>query len=772
MTRHLIFSLLTAVAAIAPSPPSASAQRTVGSWESVASYGDTPKRVIDTADKVFVLAQNNLSSFDKNSNEIFAYGKTNVLNDGKINDIFYNHEGKYLLISYTNDNIDIITADGRTINFPELMNAQLTVSKKINNVAFSGDRAYLATEFGLMVINVKKEIVEETGIYGFAVNSVAVSPDRIFIGVRSGSTGTWSAPIGGSHTRFSAFTKCWNDFVTSMEALSSTKILGVGNNAGILTYDPDNDRMSWKAFRSGIGSTRPQRTRDGGYMIHDAKPSFVIFIDKDGQVAEETSLPAEATSNAIASYRASSSEIWLANAEGYGLYDTGKSAFIHSRMRPSGTSGPNVGHIIAAPDGSLYMMTTGEANDNTLAYRQNVFMDCLTPEGRFINISPKPALTYGYKPAVDPSDPQKYLLAMRRGLISVDSDGSYTIYNKTNSCLQDKVAANVYMITDVTTDANGDIWALTHANGKSNAFDLYHVKADKWAAGPEPDDWEGIDVGELATAHSSSILAHSSGAIIYSGHANIGIYDGKRFSNVPQKVDADGMSITGNYVFDMEEDHNGQVWLATSDGVRVIRDPMRMFDPNWVINRPKVARNDGTNLADFLLDKEVVTDVSVDANNNKWFATAGSGLYRSNPDGTEILDHFTAENSGLISDVVYSVYADPNSNDVYVGTNIGLCIYHSTTAPAADDYSDVYAYPNPVTPDYTGLISITGLKDKSLVKIADSAGNVFHQTVSEGGMVVWDGCDASGSRVKSGVYYVLASDGSSDAVVTKILVIN
>ncbi len=103
-----------------------------------------------------------------------------------------------------------------------------------------------------------------------------------------------------------------------------------------------------------------------------------------------------------------------------------------------------------------------------------------------------------------------------------------------------------------------------------------------------------------------------------------------------------------------------------------------------------------------------------------------------------------------------------------------MCIYHSANAPAADDYSDVYAYPNPVTPDYTGDITITGLMDKSLVKIADAAGNVFHQTVSEGGMVTWDGCDPSGARVKSGVYFVFASQNSSGSsgVVTKILVIN
>ena len=101
--------------------------------------------------------------------------------------------------------------------------------------------------------------------------------------------------------------------------------------------------------------------------------------------------------------------------------------------------------------------------------------------------------------------------------------------------------------------------------------------------------------------------------------------------------------------------------------------------------------------------------------------------------------------------------------------------YSSTSSPAKDDYSEVLAYPNPVRPGYDGYINITGLMDNSLVKITDAAGNVFFQTVSEGGMVTWDGCNAAGERVKSGVYYVFASsnaDGSNSAVVTKILFIN
>jgi hypothetical protein len=144
-----------------------------------------------------------------------------------------------------------------------------------------------------------------------------------------------------------------------------------------------------------------------------------------------------------------------------------------------------------------------------------------------------------------------------------------------------------------------------------------------------------------------------------------------------------------------------------------------------------------------------------------------------NESGTEILEHYTASNS-ILPNQVYSVACDPNSNKVYFGSASGLMEYSSTTAPGQSSYDDVYAYPNPVRPDYTGWITISGLMDNSLVKIADAAGNVFHQGVSNGGMYTWDGCNAKGERVKTGVYYVFASQnasGSASSCVTKIMVV-
>ena len=111
-----------------------------------------------------------------------------------------------------------------------------------------------------------------------------------------------------------------------------------------------------------------------------------------------------------------------------------------------------------------------------------------------------------------------------------------------------------------------------------------------------------------------------------------------------------------------------------------------------------------------------------------------------------------------------------------MATLSGLFELSTTSGPAAEDYSDVYAYPNPVTPEYTGWITITGLMDSSMVKIVDADMHLVYQTTSEGGMAMWDGCNMNGSRVRSGVYYVIASSGSETssqgAVATKILVVN
>ena len=147
-----------------------------------------------------------------------------------------------------------------------------------------------------------------------------------------------------------------------------------------------------------------------------------------------------------------------------------------------------------------------------------------------------------------------------------------------------------------------------------------------------------------------------------------------------------------------------------------------------------------------------------------------------NSDGSEVLQHYTYDNSAMPSNIIYSVCCSTTSNAVYVGTAEGLVEIYSDASQPSSDYNSVYAYPNPVRPEYTGNITIVGLMENSLVKIADAAGNVVRSLQSVGGTATWDGCNASGRRVKTGVYFVLTSqsDGSSSSgkVATKILFVN
>ena len=115
---------------------------------------------------------------------------------------------------------------------------------------------------------------------------------------------------------------------------------------------------------------------------------------------------------------------------------------------------------------------------------------------------------------------------------------------------------------------------------------------------------------------------------------------------------------------------------------------------------------------------------------------------------------------------------DNTTGEVFIGTEKGLVSYRGDATEAPKTYSDVYAYPNPVHPDYEGNVTITGLIADSNVKITDLNGNLIRQGRSAGGQFTWDCRTANGRPVASGIYLVLAStsDGS-EGVVTKIAVV-
>jgi hypothetical protein len=240
-------------------------------------------------------------------------------------------------------------------------------------------------------------------------------------------------------------------------------------------------------------------------------------------------------------------------------------------------------------------------------------------------------------------------------------------------------------------------------------------------------------------------------------------------------VNQDGIKITlNNGVRCITEDANHDLWIGTDAGPLVFeRNAMNDNHPTFI--QVKVPRNDGTDYADYLLSGIDITAIAIDGGGRKWFGTNGNGVYLISADNMTQIQHFTTENSKLLSDIVLSIAINSQSGEVFFGTEQGLCSYISDAIEPAEsmDKDHVYAYPNPVNfKNYSGLITVTGLTLNADVKITNAAGYLIAEGRSNGGLFTWDGRDKNGNRVGSGIYNVLtATKDGKKGTVCKIAII-
>lgn len=236
----------------------------------------------------------------------------------------------------------------------------------------------------------------------------------------------------------------------------------------------------------------------------------------------------------------------------------------------------------------------------------------------------------------------------------------------------------------------------------------------------------------------------------------------------------DGTSYTPVHYQCIAEDLNGAMWLGTTEGLFMSDDPSLVFNDSFKFTQVKVPRNDGSNLADYLLNGVNVKCIAIDGGNRKWVGTVDDGVYLISADGTETIERFTTENSPLISDEINDIAINGETGEVYIATTKGLCSYHGDATDPATSMSsgNLKVYPNPVRPEYQGKVHITGLMANSDVKIVSAAGKLVAEGTSIGGEFSWDCCMQNGKRVGSGIYYALCTDeeGKKDAV-AKILII-
>lgn len=375
-------------------------------------------------------------------------------------------------------------------------------------------------------------------------------------------------------------------------------------------------------------------------------------------------------------------------------------------------------------------------------------------------------------------DPKKegHVMVGAKGGVYEFQDGKFIKhYGRQNSVLESGVNSDNYTIVSTLkyTD-NGDLWVL-NSMVDNPIWKIEHGSGN-WVNYPHPEMSTPAKynlVSLLQSRYNKNIMWFANN---YYTENRLYAYDfvnDKLVGHGPNFTNEDGTVITPVMVYALAEDLDGNVWIASSNGPFYISSADAIAGNDAFIQH-KVPRNDGTNLADYLLSDVKTRCIAVDGANRKWMGTE-NGVFLISSDCNTLLQHFTTENSPLPSNTVYDICIDNNSNIVYFATERGLCSYASdATQPSEEMTKDnVYAYPNPVTPEYTGKITIVGLSFNADVKIVTSNGALVNQGRSTGGSYQWDVRDLKGKRVASGVYMVQAATETGDkGVVCRIAVVN
>ena len=382
---------------------------------------------------------------------------------------------------------------------------------------------------------------------------------------------------------------------------------------------------------------------------------------------------------------------------------------------------------------------------------------------------------------VDPNDAEHVFVGGRCGLYEFQKGKLVTYYNKDNSQLMGandtgKQLDNDYvLVLGLKFDAKGNLWVL---NSLGNGVSLLEYTTDKqWINHHNAllTNEDAITVPGL-----SKMMVDSRGLMwfVNNNWKNPAVFcydtDNDILLKYDQIVNQDDVKYTCYAITSIAEDKEGNMWVGTDIGPFMI-EKSEIGQNKVTFYQVKVPRNDGTNYADYLLNGISISSIAIDGGNRKWFGTNSAGVFLISADNIVQEENFTTENSNLLYNNVSSISINNFTGEVFFLSDNGLCSYQSNAVEPNSEMTkdNVTVYPNPVTPDYTGLVTITGLTYDADVKITTVNGALVAEGRSNGGMFNWDCCNKQGKRVASGVYMVITatSDGKKGTV-AKIAVIN
>ena len=361
-----------------------------------------------------------------------------------------------------------------------------------------------------------------------------------------------------------------------------------------------------------------------------------------------------------------------------------------------------------------------------------------------------------------------YACSYHGGIVAIEDNTPVALWDQTNSGLESLTFEGPNYVSirvrDALVDDNGNLWSITG-----------YVQKGLKKRSPSG-QWTGYDLSVAVLDYTQeagySNLELYNNKILFFGGVQSGLIGVDISQSPPQmkRIMGGDMGLPSDDIRSIRLDKDNRLWVGTRYGLAVLYAPNRFFEEDTQLR--SVVISDGGNLRE-LLSGQFISDIEVDGNNQKWISTTSSGVFLISPDGGQILQHFTKENSPLPTSSVKTIGINEVSGEVYFGTLNGMVSFQGDAYAESESLSDANVFPNPVRPNFLGNVVVRGLQQKTRVKITDIAGNLVYDTTSEGGSISWNLRSFSGARVRSGVYLIfITSKDGLDSAVKKLMVIN
>lgn len=750
----------------------------IGQWREHLPYNSVIS-VVDNGADIYAATPYAIFVYDKEDFSISRLSKVNKLSDIGITGIEKHSGENTIIITYENGNIDLLK-DNAVQNIGDIKRSNIQGSKKINNMYMLGDIVYFSCDFGIVVFDIDRKEVKETWFIGpngdhIAVYDLCFFNDTIYAGTSGGLYYAYSgspnlANYSYWHLDSSVYRSGFN--YNLVQPFYDKLVINITKNI----WDTDTcyykTAGEWNTL-TALGTGNRSQIRTYGDRLIVAQPGAIIFMDTSLTEVERFWSFGDIFlwPNDVIKDSSDPNTWWICDNESGLIKNT--LVWINEFILPQG---PYTDEVYALASGSGIVAGVPGARDiswNNTYKRGGIFVFS-NEQWNNLSQNNEPAFDTIWDMLSIVIDPQnsnhQFIGSYGKGLVELLDNEIVNIYDQSNTPIGGTSGmTNDVRVSGLTYDQDNNLWITT---SYTNQCLTVKTSTNQWYNYSFPvisssDVISDIVVDDYGTKWM--ILPKGGGMFVFNDNGTFSNTADDKYKRLTTTVGSGNLPSMN--VFSIEIDKDGRIWIGTDKGIAVFYYPQNVFSGQNYDAQQILVEVGG--YVQPLMESESVNCIVVDGANRKWIGTEKGGAFLLSSDGTSEIFHFTQENSPILSNSIGSIAIMPETGEVFFGTYSGLISYKSTATEGPEVYVDtvhVYAYPNPVRPDYTGIIAVKNLVEDSWVKITDMYGNLILETQALGGQAVWDGKLPDGTKPSSGVFLVFATNADgSETLVTKIL---